>query len=195
MKKIKVGVIGLGQRGMGLLGTMMACEEADVVAVCDKYKDRREDGAKRVKETRGNGVKQYEDYRELIDDKDVEAVVIATSWDEHTRMAVYSMKAGKYTAVEVAGAYDIEDCWQLVRTYEDTKTPIMMLENCCFDKFELHVAGAFGKTRGNRVLSWRVCARAARGSARRKRKQTLSPEKLRAEKLRKLPYARTGSDC
>ena len=137
MKKIKVGVIGLGQRGMGLLGTMMACEEADVVAVCDKYKDRREDGAKRVKETRGNDVKQYEDYRELIDDKDVEAVVIATSWDEHTRMAVYSMKAGKYTAVEVAGAYDIEDCWQLVRTYEDTKTPIMMLENCCFDKFEL----------------------------------------------------------
>lgn len=137
MKKIKVGVIGLGQRGMGLLGTMMACEEADVVAVCDKYKDRREDGAKRVKETRGNDVKQYEDYRELVDDKDVEAVVIATSWDEHTRMAVYSMKAGKYTAVEVAGAYDIEDCWQLVRTYEDTKTPIMMLENCCFDKFEL----------------------------------------------------------
>mgnify|MGYP002470247812 CR=1 FL=1 len=52
MKKIKVGVIGLGQRGMGLLGAMMACEEADVVAVCDKYKDRREDGAKRVKETR-----------------------------------------------------------------------------------------------------------------------------------------------
>ena len=137
MKKVKVGMIGLGQRGMGLLGSILACDEADVVAVCDVYEDRRADGAKFVKEKRGVDVKTYEDYRALIDDKNVEAVVIATSWDEHTRMAVYSMKAGKYTAVEVAGAYDLEDCWQLVRTYEETKTPIMMLENCCFDRFEL----------------------------------------------------------
>lgn len=150
MKKVKVGFIGIGSRGHGLLRTLLACEEADVVAVCDLYEDRRKDGADIVKELRGTEVKQFEDYRELIDDKEVEAVVISSSWDEHTRMAVYAMKAGKAVAVEVAGAYDLEDCWQLVRTYEETKTPIMMLENCCFDRFELLTtslvrAGKLGK--------------------------------------------------
>ena len=61
--------------------------------------------------------KSYADYHDLLADENVEAVIIASSWDEHTRMAVASMKAGKYTAVEVAGAYDLEDSWQLVRTY------------------------------------------------------------------------------
>lgn len=79
----------------------------------------------------------YDDYKALLHDQNVDAVVIASSWEMHTRMAVESMKAGKYTAVEVGGAYDLEDCWQLVRTYEETKTPIMFLENCCFDRFEL----------------------------------------------------------
>ena len=85
-----------------------------------------------------------------MDAAKVKAVVIASSWDEHVPMAIASMKAGKYTAVEVSGAYDIEDCWDLVRTYEETKTPIMMLENCCYGKFELLCnslarAGKFGK--------------------------------------------------
>lgn len=150
MKKVKVGLIGLGQRGIGLLSAILACQEAEVTAVCDVYEDRRLEGVKKVKAARGCEPETFADYRELIDHKNVEAVVIATSWDEHTRMAVYSMKAGKYTAVEVAGAYDLEDCWQLVRTYEETKTPIMMLENCCFDKFELLTtslvrAGRLGK--------------------------------------------------
>lgn len=73
----------------------------------------------------------------MLADKNVEAVFIATSWEEHVDMAIVSMKAGKYTAVEVAGAYDVEDCWRLVRTYEETKTPIMMMKNCCFDRFEM----------------------------------------------------------
>lgn len=136
-EKVKVGIIGLGCRGRGLLRSMLACPEADVVAVCDSYEDRKKEGVQIVEERRGTTPKAYDDYRALLADSEVEAVVIASSWDEHTRMAVECMKAGKYTAVEVAGAYDLEDCWQLVRTYEETKTPIMLLENCCFDRFEL----------------------------------------------------------
>ena len=138
MDKVKVGIIGLGSRGYGLLGTILHCEKAEVVAVCDAYQDRTDRGFDRIRE-RGftHEVKKYTDYMELIHDKDVQAVVIATSWDEHTNMAVASMKAGKYTALEVSGAYDLEDCWRLVRTYEETKTPIMFMENCCFDKFEM----------------------------------------------------------
>ncbi len=148
--KVKVGLIGLGGRGFGLMRSMFRCEEAEIVAVCDKYEDRRNLAKQRVEENRNMTPAVYENYRDLIADPNVEAVVIASSWDMHTRMAVDSMKAGKYTAVEVAGAYDIEDCWQLVRTYEETQTPIMLLENCCFDRFELLTtslarAGRLGK--------------------------------------------------
>ena len=136
-EKVNVGVIGLGGRGMGLLRTILNCQEAEVVALCNTYADRREHAQNYVAEKRNTNPVLYEDYRDLIADENVEAVVIVSSWDMHTRMAVDSMRAGKYTAVEVAGAYDIEDCWQLVRVYEETKTPIMLLENCCFDRFEL----------------------------------------------------------
>ncbi len=136
-KKVNVGVIGLGQRGMGLCNTMLACSEAEIVAVCDCIESRTKAASERVKASRGYEPKQYTDYFELLKDENVQVVVICSSWDEHIRMAIQSMKAGKITAMEVGGAFDIEECWELVRCYEETKTPIMMLENCCFDKFEL----------------------------------------------------------
>ena len=150
MRKVKVGVIGLGPRGRGLMRSSLACEEADIVAICDVYEDRLQSAKQIVEERRNYSPKLYTDYKQLIHDSEVEAVMIFSSWDEHIPMAIESMKAGKYTAVEVGGAYDLEDCWQLVRTYEETKTPIMLLENCCFDRFELLTtslarAGKLGK--------------------------------------------------
>lgn len=137
MKKIKVGVAGLGQRGCGLIYTIMACEETDIVAVCDFCQDKLDLATNRVQEVRKTTPVQYQNFDEMLADKNVEVVVVSSCWDEHIRMAIQSMRAGKITAMEVGGAYDIEECWELVRTYEETKVPFMMLENCCFDKFEL----------------------------------------------------------
>ncbi len=150
MELIKVGVIGLGPRGRGLISSMLICKDVEVVAVCDKYEERVKLGSERVVKMSGKTPKGYTNSTELINDPEVQAVVIASSWDTHTDLAIESMKAGKYTAVEVGGAYDLEDCWALVRTYEETKTPIMLLENCCFDEFELTAtamarAGKFGR--------------------------------------------------
>lgn len=139
MDVVRTGIIGLGQRGKGLLNTVLVCERAKVVALCDAYEDRVEEAAETVREKKGFEPKKYADYKELLADENVDAVIIASSWDEHIRMAIESMKAGKITAMEVGGAYDVEECWELVRTYEKTKTPFMMLENCCFNKFELLV--------------------------------------------------------
>ena len=47
------------------------------------------------------------------------------------------MRAGKAVALEVGGAYSIEDCFLLVKTWEDTKVPFMFLENCCYNREEL----------------------------------------------------------
>ena len=122
---------------MGLIYTMLACEEAEIVAVCDIVEEKRIAAVQRVEEVRKTTPMAYCNIDDLLKDTNVEAVVIGSSWDEHIRMAIQSMKAGKITAMEVGGAYDIEECWELVRTYEETKTPIMMMENCCFDRFEL----------------------------------------------------------
>ena len=137
MRTIKMGVIGLGGRGQGLSNTILACEEADIVAVCDLYPDRVDAGAKIVSDKRGHDVAKYTDYKELLKNPEVQAVLVSTAWETHIKIAIDSMKAGKITAIEVGGAYDIQECWDLVRTYEETGTPFMMMENCCFDKFEL----------------------------------------------------------
>jgi hypothetical protein len=68
---------------------------------------------------------------------DIDLIVISTPWDQHVPQAVYAMKAGKHVAIEVPAAKTLDECWELVRTSESTKKHCMMLENCCYDFFEL----------------------------------------------------------
>lgn len=136
-EKINVGIIGLGQRGTMLLRTILACEEARVTALCDLYEDRMEDNKKVVIERAGNTPVCYPDYMQLLKSDDVDAVLISASWEAHVDLAVAAMECGKYVALEVGGAYCVEDCWRLVDAYEKTKTPFMIMENCCWDRFEM----------------------------------------------------------
>lgn len=137
MQKVKLGIIGLGCRGYGLIETIAATNKAVIVALSDLYADRLDAASRRVTELGGEKPAVYSDYRELLADKGVDCVFIAASWDEHIRMALESMEAGKITALEVGGVYDVQECWELVETYERTKTPIMMMENCCYGEFEM----------------------------------------------------------
>ena len=68
---------------------------------------------------------------------DIDLIYITAPWSWHTPMAVYAMEHGKHVAVEVPAAVTIDQCWQLVETSERTKKHCMMLENCCYDFFEL----------------------------------------------------------
>lgn len=137
MDKIRVGVVGLGQRGSQLLETLMAIKDVEIVALCDAYEDRVEKAFEIINKKTGLSPNKYTDFDSFINDKKIFAIVIASSWDAHIKMAIKSMKAGKYTAMEVGGAETIEECYDLVEAYEKTKTPFMLLENCCFDRFEL----------------------------------------------------------
>jgi len=138
MEKIRLGFIGMGLRGSWLLKTIVNnFPEVDVVAICDFYPDKVEKGQEIVRENRGCDCKGYADYRELLADEEVNTVVISSSWEAHVPLAIATMRAGKITALEVGGAYSVDDCWELVKTYEETKTPFMFLENCCYGKREL----------------------------------------------------------
>ena len=138
MEKISLGVIGLGARGYCLLSDIILdFKDVDIVSVCDIYEDRAEEAAKKVEEKRGVRPIVETDYKKTIDNKDVNAVVIMSSWETHSEFAIYAMKAGKAVAMEVGGAYSLDECWKLVDTYEETKTPFMFLENCCFGRREM----------------------------------------------------------
>lgn len=138
MKKIiKAGVIGLGQRGMQLIEPMLKMDDVLITAVCDTYDDRVKNAAKAVTEAGFKAPFQTDDYKEVLNLKDLDAVIIATSWDRHIEIAISAMKKGIFTAMEVGGTYDIQECFDLVQTQEETGTPFFFLENCCYGQREL----------------------------------------------------------
>ena len=138
MDTLKIGFLGLGRRGSGLLALILRnFPDVDIVAVCDSYPDRTEAAAKRVADARNTAPVAYDHYSKLLADPNVEIVIIAAAWEAHVPLAVAAMKAGKITAMEVGGAYSVDDCWKLVHTWEETKTPFMFLENCCYGQREL----------------------------------------------------------
>lgn len=137
MEKIKLGIVGLGQRGSGMLETFLAFDKLDVVAICDVYEDRVETIANKIKEKRNFDVAKYTDFEAFIKDKEINAIYIASSWEAHINQAIRCMEEKIPCGMEVGGAFNLKDCWRLVNTYEKTKTPFMIMENCCYDKFEL----------------------------------------------------------
>lgn len=149
MENVRVGFIGLGNRGKSLLDVVLAQNES-VTAVCDLYADRAESAANKVEEKSGKRPTEYTDYKKLLADESVDAVVISCAWEDHVMIAVDAMKAGKAVGLEVGGAYSVHQCWELVKTQEATGVPFMFLENCCFGRRELMVLnmvekGLFGK--------------------------------------------------
>ena len=142
---IKIGVIGLGERGMGLLQAVLIpmCKaenpDVQVLAVCDLYEDRAAEAARSIKEHLGISPLCTTDYREVIKMGELDAIVIASAWESHILIATEAMKAGKYVGLEVGGAYSVEECWSLVRAFESAGTHCMLLENCCYGRREMMV--------------------------------------------------------
>ena len=138
MDRIKLGLLGMGQRGNGLLTNILNnFSDVDVVAVCDSYEDRTIEAAQCVEKKQGSRPAAYTNHSELLADGNVDVVIISASWEAHIPLAIESMRAGKIVGLEVGGAYSIDDCWELVRTWEETKIPFMFLENCCYGAREL----------------------------------------------------------
>ena len=108
-RTVKMGVIGCGPRGAGLIKTICACENAEIVAVCDLYQDRVDNAIAVVQRKRGNTPVGYIDSDRLLADESVEAVLISAGWEAHRSLAVSAMEAGKIVALEVSGMFSIED--------------------------------------------------------------------------------------
>jgi predicted dehydrogenase len=105
-------------------------------AVCDLVSDRAANAARLVEKQLGRLPEVYAGsenaWEKLVQRDDLDAVLIATPWNWHARMAVAAMRAGIYPGVEVPAAFTLKECWDLVRTSEQTGIPCMMLENVCY---------------------------------------------------------------
>lgn len=146
MEKLRVGWIGYGRRGAALLTPILNhMPDIEIVGMCDEYEDRVESGCARVCAARGVRPFDTVDYRDLLERDDVDAIVCASSWESHVDICRDSMLAGKPCGVEVGGAYSVNQCWELIDTYEKTGVPCMMLENCCYGKEEMTVLNMIKK--------------------------------------------------
>lgn len=134
---VRMGVLGLGGRGMTQMKVLLDMPDVEIVAVCDLYPDRVEHAQDVVEKARGKRPVGVTEAMECIDRSDVDAVIIMTSWETHIDLAVKAMRCGKRPAMEVGGADLLNECWRLVRTSEETGVPLMFLENCCFGETEL----------------------------------------------------------
>jgi len=153
-EKLKVGLIGVGLRGTNHLNNLAQRDDVEIRAICDIDPDRikvaKDILAQRnARDPRVFG-KNEKDYLNLLELDEIDAVLIATPWLWHTRMAVDAMEAGKYTALEVSAANTLEECWDLVNTHERTGSHLMILENVCYRRDVLAVLnmvkqGVFGE--------------------------------------------------
>jgi hypothetical protein len=137
---VRVGFIGLGMRGKGAVNRFMAIEGVDIKALCDLEQYNLDGMQESIAQQNRPKAEEYtgqDGWRKLCERKDLDLIYICTDWLTHTPMAVYAMEQGKHVAVEVPAATTLDECWLLVNTAEKTRRHCMMLENCCYDKFEL----------------------------------------------------------
>ncbi len=140
LDKVRIGFIGLGNRGPGHVSSMSLLEGVDIRALCDVVPAEVDKTMKRIAKT-GFKPELYsgdpEGWKRMCERDDIDLVHISTPWDMHAPMAVYAMEHGKHVAIEVPAAVTMDECWQLVETSEKTRMHCMMLENCCYDFFEM----------------------------------------------------------
>lgn len=153
MKTVRVGFVGLGMRGPSAVEDFCLIPGVEIVALCDYVEAR---AAKQNETLRKHGLapaavyygeKGYED---LCRRNDIDLVYIATDWEHHAVVAKCAMENGKNVADEVPSAMNLEECWQLIDLAEQKQLNCMILENCCYDWFEMRTLnmaqhGVFGE--------------------------------------------------
>ncbi|WKK58047.1 Gfo/Idh/MocA family protein [Sphingobacterium sp. BN32] len=138
--KVKVAIIGLGMRGPGAVDRISYIEGAEIVALCDRHADGvtkaqtilTKKGLKEAKAYSGE-----DGWKTMLKNEELDLVYICTPWEYHAPMAIEAMKSGAHAATEVPIGLTIAEIWEVVKTSEATKKHCMMLENCCYDFFEM----------------------------------------------------------
>lgn len=137
---VRIGFIGVGARGQRAVERMMNIEGTKVVALCDFIDENLEASGAIITKYGGEApitLKGEDGWKALCKREDIDLIYICTDWVSHANIATYALEHGKHTALEVPAAMSVEDCWRLVDAAEQAQRHCIMLENCCYDEFEL----------------------------------------------------------
>ena len=153
-KKVRLGFIATGFRGQTHIMEMLKRNDIEIVALADPDPIMMESAQKLIEKSLGKRAVEYTngdyDYRNLLKRDDIDAVFVCSPWEWHLKHGTEAMRAGKIVAMEVCGAMDLQDCYEYVKVYEETKVPIMMMENVCYRRDVMAVlnmvkSGMFGE--------------------------------------------------
>ena len=153
LSHVRLGIIGLGQRGLRTIQRYRYIEGATIVALSDIHPERIREaqallGSLGCPEAKGYGREQIP---QMLHSGEVDLVLICTDWYSHVPLACSALEAGLHVAVEVPAALTLEDCWRLVETSERMERHYFPLENCCFDPFHLRTLALVAKGRLGRI--------------------------------------------
>ena len=153
LETVRVGFVGLGGRGPWAVKRYAHIPGVEIVALCDYEEARAE---KTQSELRNRGLKPADiyfgpkGYEELCKRDDIDLVYVATDWNHHFPIAKFAMANGKHAAIEVPAAMNLAQCWELIDLAEKTRLHCFILENCCYDYYEMNTLamaqdGVFGE--------------------------------------------------
>ncbi len=153
IKTVRIGLVGLGMRGPGAVENFCVIPGVEVVALCDYEEARAERCQQYLKKAGLAPAAIYSGengYKELCARPDIDLVYVATDWAHHFPVAECALQHGKHVADEVPSAMNLEECWKLVNLSEKMQKNCMILENCCYDWFEMRTLnmaqhGVFGE--------------------------------------------------
>ena len=153
LETVRVGFVGLGGRGPWAVKRYAHIPGVEIVALCDYEEARAE---KTQSELRNRGLKPADiyfgpkGYEKLCKRDDIDLVYVATDWNHHFPIAKFAMENGKHAAIEVPAAMNLAQCWELIDLAEKTRLHCFILENCCYDYYEMNALamaqdGVFGE--------------------------------------------------
>ena len=131
-RPVRIGFVGVGGRGMGMLKVALALEGVEITAVCDIVEEKVA-RAQRLVEAAGQpkprGFTGPVDYKKLAELDNLDAVYTATPIDLHTPVMLAALRAGKYGGTEMPACTQYDQASELVETSEKTGKPCMLMEN------------------------------------------------------------------
>ena len=148
----RIGVIGPGSRGQFLMSFMAKNPKVQIVALCDIYQPSI-DAALKIAPT----AKVYSDYRRLLENKEIDAVVIATPLDKHYQIAMDAFEAGKHVFCEKSIAYSLEETYDIYQKYLKSNRVFFVGQQRLFDPRYINAiekvhSGEFGVISGIRTF-------------------------------------------
>ncbi len=168
---VRVGFVGLGQRGLEAVKRWCHIAQTQIVALCDLSADSVAAANSVLRDNGRPAARVFASADALCACPDIDLVYVCTDWATHFAIACCALECGRHVAVEVPAVMTIREAWHLVDLAERQRLHCMMLENCCYDYFEMataamahsgllgtvvHGEGGYCHELGNKWEPWRL---------------------------------------